>query len=194
LVAEWLAQNRGDPNLVARLGADHFGVVLPDVAPGRDLARLLEEMLKAFTTHPFRLHDSVLRVSAAVGVALFPNDGGDAETLFRHAEAALKNAKARGNRYMFYTVAMTNATEGKLSLETQLREALEQGQFVLHYQPKVSLASGKVTDAEALIRWNDPRTGLVPPGRLLACDEMQGFFFSRPISGEVFGAKYLARL
>ena len=102
---EWLARNRGDANLVARLGADHFGVVLPNVAPGRDLARLLEAMLRAFIAHPFCLQDTIVRVSATVGVALFPNDGADAETLFRNAEAALKKAKARGDRYLFYTSA-----------------------------------------------------------------------------------------
>jgi diguanylate cyclase (GGDEF)-like protein len=176
-VAEWLAQNRGDANLVARLGADHFGVVLPDVASGRNLARLLEEMQKALMAHPFCLHESTLRVSATVGVALFPNDGADAETLCRNAEFALKKAKARGNRYLFYTATMTNAVEGKLSLETQLREAIEKEQFVLYYQPKISLASGKVTGAEALIRWNDPRTGLVPPGRFIPSLEETGLIY-----------------
>ena len=176
-VAEWLVQNRGDANLIARLGADHFGVVLPDVAPRRDLARLLDEMLKAFMAHSFSLHDSVLRVSATVGVALFPNDGADAETLFRNDEFALKMAKARGNRYMFYTASMTNATAGKIGLETQLREAFEQDQFVLYYQPKINFATGKVTGAEALIRWNDPRTGLVPPDRFIPSLEETGLIY-----------------
>jgi diguanylate cyclase (GGDEF)-like protein len=158
-VAEWLARNRGDANLVARLGADHFAVVLPNVAPGRELERLLEDMLRALLAHPFSLQGAELRVSITVGVALFPKDGADAETLFRNAEAALKKAKARGKRYLFYATVMTNAVEGKLSLETQLREALEKDQFVLYYQPKISLATGLLTGAEALLRWNDPRIG-----------------------------------
>jgi diguanylate cyclase (GGDEF)-like protein/PAS domain S-box-containing protein len=176
-VGEWLAQNRGDVNLIARLGADHFGVVLPNVAPGRDLTRLLEDILTAFVAHPFCLQDTVVRVSATVGVALFSNDGADAETLFRNAEAALKKAKARGDRYLFYTSAMTDALEGKLSLETQLREALEKDQFVLHYQPRVSLATGLLTGAEALIRWNDPRTGLVAPSRFIPSLEETGLIY-----------------
>jgi diguanylate cyclase (GGDEF)-like protein/PAS domain S-box-containing protein len=176
-VGEWLAQNRGDPNLVARLGADHFAVVLPNVAPGRDWPRLIDEMLTAFVAHPFCLQDTVVRVSATVGVALFPNDGADAETLFRNAEAALKVAKARGNRYLFYTPAMTDAVEGKLSLETQLREALEKDQFVLYYQPKVSLATGLLTGAEALLRWNDPQTGLAPPSRFIPSLEETGLIY-----------------
>jgi diguanylate cyclase (GGDEF)-like protein/PAS domain S-box-containing protein len=176
-VGEWLARNRGDTNLVARLGADLFGVVLPNVAPGRDLARLLDEMLRAFIAHPFSLQDTVVRVSATVGVALFPNDGADAETLFRNAEAALKKAKARGNRYLFYTSEMTDAVEGKLSLETQLREALEKDQFVLYYQPKVSLATGLLTGAEALLRWNDPQTGLALPSRFIPSLEETGLIY-----------------
>jgi diguanylate cyclase (GGDEF)-like protein/PAS domain S-box-containing protein len=173
-VAAWLALNRGDANLVARLDADHFGIVLPDVAPGPDLERMLDDMLKAFVAHPFGVHDASLRVSATVGIAVSPDDGADAEALLRNAEFALKKAKARGHRYLFYTAAMTNAAEGKLGLETRLREALERDQFVLHYQPKVDLATGKVTGAEALIRWNDPRTGLVPPGRFIPSLEETG--------------------
>ena len=176
-VGQWLAQNRGDTNLVARLDADHFGVVLPNIAPGRDLARLLDEMLKAFVAHPFSLQDTVVRISATIGVALFPNDGADAETLFKNAEAALKKAKARGNRYLFYTSAMTDASPGKLSLETRLREALERDQFVLYYQPKVSLATGLLTGAEALLRWNDPETGLTLPDQFIPSLEETGLIY-----------------
>jgi diguanylate cyclase (GGDEF)-like protein/PAS domain S-box-containing protein len=176
-VGEWLAHSRGDTNLVARLGGDHFAVVLPNVAPGRDLARLLEDMLKTFVAHPFSLQDTVVRVSATVGVAVFPNDGADAETLFKNAEAALKNAKARGDRYLFYTSAMTDAVGGKLSLETQLREALEKDQFVLFYQPKVSVATGLLTGAEALLRWNDPQTGLALPSRFIPSLEETGLIY-----------------
>jgi diguanylate cyclase (GGDEF)-like protein/PAS domain S-box-containing protein len=176
-VGEWLARNRGDTNLVARLGADHFAVVLPNVTPGRDLARLLEDMLNAFVAHPFCLQDTTVRMSATVGVALFSNEAADAETLFSNAEAALKKAKARGDRYLFYISAMTDVVEGKLSLETQLREALERDQFVLYYQPKVSLGTGLLTGAEALIRWNDPRTGLVAPSRFIPSLEETGLIY-----------------
>jgi len=176
-VGEWLARNRGDANLLARLGADHFAVALPNLATDRDLARLIDEMLRAFIAHPFCLQDTIAWMSATVGVALFPNDGADAETLFRNAEAALKKAKARGDRYLFYTSAMTSAVEGKLSLETRLREALERDQFVLYYQPKVSAATGLLTGAEALIRWNDPQTGLAPPGRFIPSLEETGLIY-----------------
>jgi EAL domain-containing protein (putative c-di-GMP-specific phosphodiesterase class I) len=133
--------------------------------------------MEAFLDHPFRLNDAVFRIRAKVGVALFPNDGADADTLFKNAEAALKKAKASGERYLFYTQKMTETVAGKLTLENQLRQALDNGEFVLHYQPKVNLTSGKMTSAEALIRWNDPRTGLVPPGRFIPVLEETGLIY-----------------
>jgi diguanylate cyclase (GGDEF)-like protein len=176
-VAEWLTRNAGDANLLARVGADHFAVVLPEVKQGGDVARLLEKWMEAFLDHPFRLNDAVFRIAAKVGVALFPDDGADADTLFKNAEAALKKAKAGGDRYLFHTQKMTATVAGKLTLENQLRQALDKEEFVLHYQPKVNLASGQLTGAEALIRWNDPRTGLVPPGRFIPILEETGLIY-----------------
>ena len=176
-VAEWLTRNSGDANLVARVGADHFAAVLPEVKQEGNVARITDKSIKAFLEHPFRLNDVVFRIAIKAGVALFPDDGADAETLFRNAEAALKKAKASGDRYLFYTQRMTEAVAGRLTLETQLRQALDKEEFVLHYQPKVNLASGKLTGVEALIRWNDPRTGLVPPGRFIPVLEETGLIY-----------------
>jgi len=173
-VAKWLTLNTGDAGLLARVGADHFALLLPQVKLDSGVAKLVEKKIAAFMDHPFQLDDAVFRIAAKVGVALYPDDGGDADTLFRNAEAALKKAKATGDRYLFYTQKMNEAVAGKLTLENQLREALDKGEFVLHYQPKVNLASGKLTGAEALIRWNDPRTGLVPPGRFIPVLEETG--------------------
>jgi diguanylate cyclase (GGDEF)-like protein len=173
-VGEWLAQRAGYANLVARVGPDHFALVQPEVEEASDVARLLTKAMEAFPEHPFRLGDVVLRIAFKVGVALFPDDGADAETLYKHAEAALKRAKTSGDRYLFYTQKMTDSVAGKLALENQLRQALDNEEFVLHYQPKVSVESGNVTGAEALIRWNDPRTGLVPPGRFIPILEETG--------------------
>jgi diguanylate cyclase (GGDEF)-like protein len=173
-VAEWLTQNVGDANLLARVGADHFAVVLPVVAPQGNVVHLVEKTLAAFLDHPFRLNDAVFRIAVRAGIALFPDDGAEAETLFKNAEAALKKAKAIGDRYLFYTQKMTEAVAGRLALENQLRQALENEEFVLHYQPKVNLESGKLTSCEALIRWNDPRTGLVPPFKFIPILEETG--------------------
>jgi diguanylate cyclase (GGDEF)-like protein len=176
-VAEWLTRTVGDANLLARVGADHFAVVMPQVKEERGVARLLEKQMAAFLDHPFRLNDSVFRIATKVGVALFPDDGDDADTLFRNAEAALKKAKASGERYLFYTQKMTEAVAGKLTLENQLRQALDNEEYVLHYQPKINLATGLITSAEALIRWNDPRTGLVPPARFIPVLEETGLIY-----------------
>ncbi len=176
-VAEWLTCYAGDVNLLARVGADHFAFVMPVVRPGSDLTQFVEKLMQAFMEHPFHLNDAVFRLSAKVGVSLFPNDAADAETLFKYAEAAIKKAKTSGDRYLFYTRKMTNAVAGKLTLENQLRQANNNEEFVLHYQPKVNLETGKVTGAEALIRWNDPLKGLVPPGNFIPMLEETGMIY-----------------
>jgi diguanylate cyclase (GGDEF)-like protein/PAS domain S-box-containing protein len=173
-VAKWLTYTVGDANLVARVGADQFGVVIPDLKRAEDVVEMLEKAMHAFLTHPFRIDDTVLRISAKVGVAVYPEDGIDADTLFKNAESALKKAKASGNRYLCYSQEMTASLAGRLTLENQLRQALERREFVLHYQPKVNFLSGQVTGAEALLRWNDPRTGLVPPSRFIPILEETG--------------------
>ena len=173
-LAEWLTRNMGDASLVARVDADRFAAVLLNVRDPGDLGRFAERSLQALLNHPFHLDDTVLRVTVKMGIALFPDDGTDAETLLKHAEAALKKAKRTGDPYLCYTQEMTAAMTGKLALENQLRRAMDNEEFVLHYQPQVNLASGKLTGAEALIRWNDPRTGLVPPGEFIPTLEETG--------------------
>ena len=176
-VAAWLTYSTGDANLLARIDADHFALVMPEVRQDGDLARLAEKTMETFLEHPFHLNDAVFRIAAKVGIALFPDDAADADTLFRNAEAALKKAKASGDRCLFYTQKMTAAVARKLTLENQLRQALDNEEFALYYQPKVNLVSGKITSAEALIRWNDPRTGLVPPGKFIPILEETGLIY-----------------
>jgi diguanylate cyclase (GGDEF)-like protein/PAS domain S-box-containing protein len=173
-VAAWLTHTTADAGVVGRTGGDHFAVVLPVVKPDGNPEHLLEKGLSRFFAHPFQLNEAVLRVSARVGAALFPGDGNDAEALYANAEAALKSAKASGERYLFHTQKMTEYVTGRLTLENQLRNAIENEEFVLHYQPKVDLKSCRLTGAEALIRWNDPRTGLVPPGLFIPVLEESG--------------------
>jgi diguanylate cyclase (GGDEF)-like protein len=166
-VAEWLARYTGNASVLARVDADHFAVVLPDVTNEPDVIRHLEATIAAFLAHPFNLNGTEYRIGVRAGVALYPDDGTDADTVFKNAEAALKKAKASGDRYLFYAQKMTDTVVGSFGIENRLRKALENEEFVLHYQPKIHLASGKVTGAEALIRWNDPKTGLVPPARFI---------------------------
>ncbi|MEO6975819.1 MAG: PAS domain S-box protein, partial [Gallionella sp.] len=176
-VATWMVHRIGDASLLARIDADHFAIVLPEVRSDGNLAGLVESLRAAFMLHEFRLNDVVLRIGIKVGVAVFPDDGADIDTLFRNAEAALKMAKKSGDRYLFHTKKMTEAVAGKLALENQLRQAIDNGEFVLYYQPKVNLASGRVTSAEALIRWNDPSTGLVPPDKFIPLLEETGLIY-----------------
>ena len=173
-VAEWLAQNAENVNLVARLDADHFAVVLPKVMYESNVARALEKTIAAFMKHEFSLNGAVYRMAAKIGVAVFPDDGTDADALFNNAEAALKKAKASRDRYLFYAQKMTETVAMSLGIENRLRRALEREEFVLHYQPKVNIASGKLTGAEALIRWNDPVSGLTLPGRFIPILEETG--------------------
>jgi diguanylate cyclase (GGDEF)-like protein/PAS domain S-box-containing protein len=173
-LAQWMTRYAGDASLLARLGADHFAVLMPVVQHGKAVETVLAAMMKSLLEHPFRLNDAIFRVAAKVGVAIYPDDGTDTDTLFRNAEAALKKAKSSNQRYLFYTQSMHEMVAGKLTLENQLRLALRRGEFVLHYQPKVNLLSGKLCGAEALIRWNKPHEGLVAPGLFITVLEEIG--------------------
>jgi EAL domain-containing protein (putative c-di-GMP-specific phosphodiesterase class I) len=108
---------------------------------------------------------------------MIPDDGADAVILFMNTEATLKKAKLEGHRYLFYTQQMTETVAQRLNLENQLRQALDKEEFVLHYQLKVNLASGEITGGEALIRWNDPRTGLVSPDLFIPTLEETGLIY-----------------
>lgn len=176
-VAEWLKRNVGSIDILARLDVDHFAVVMPKVMPTGNLARMVNKKIAASLEHRFNLNGAYFRIAAKVGVALFPDDGDNAEILLKNSEAALKTAKTSGERFLFHTPKMTEAVAGKLALENQLRRAIDNEEFVLHYQPKVNIVSGKMTGAEALIRWNDPANGLVAPGRFIPVLEETGLIY-----------------
>ena len=163
-----------DPARLARIGADHFAMMGLDMKSEAQIARLTEVRLGELFDRPFTIAQAELRVSARVGIALFPDNGNDAESLFRNAEAALKKAKTSGERYLFHTEELTARVAERLSLENKLRQALEREEFVLHYQPKVDLVNGKIVGVEALIRWQSPELGLVPPGRFIPLLEHTG--------------------
>jgi diguanylate cyclase (GGDEF)-like protein len=177
-VAKWLIENFGDASLLARVDSDHFAIVFPAVRHEAELARHLERTLEFLLQHPFQVNGDAFHVGAKIGVAMFPDDGADADALLKNAEAALKKAKMSGERYLFYAQRMTDTVVGRFTLEFHLREALDKGEFVLHYQPKVNLLSGKLTGAEALLRWNDPRTGLVPPTKFIPLLEQTGLIYA----------------
>jgi diguanylate cyclase (GGDEF)-like protein/PAS domain S-box-containing protein len=160
---------RGD--VVARLGGDEFAVVLPQLEAqddsDADAAQVAGRIIEALA-QPFHLQGQQLFVSASIGIASYPQDGRSAEQLLKSADTAMYGAKNNGrNNYQFYSAALhedtTQRAAQRLQLESQLRQALERGEFLLHYQPKLDLASGGVSGFEALLRWNHPQRGLVPP-------------------------------
>jgi diguanylate cyclase (GGDEF)-like protein/PAS domain S-box-containing protein len=173
-VAQWMIDNSRDASLLARIGTDHFAFVLPKVTPDGNIAGLFEKTMERFLQHEFKLDDHVFRIAAKAGIAVCPDDGDSTDILFKHAEAALKSAKARGERYLFFNKAMTERTAVNLALENQLRHALDKNEFVLHYQPKLDLATGEIIGAEALMRWNSPHIGLVPPNQFIPVLEQTG--------------------
>jgi diguanylate cyclase (GGDEF)-like protein/PAS domain S-box-containing protein len=173
-VAARLVRFASSSQYLARMGADQFAAVVPDLSEVSDLSAILEERLYRRMARSYKLGTLELHVDSKLGIALFPGDGEDAETLFRNAEVALKKAKNGGEHFMFYTQQMRAAVEEKLSLENQLRRALARREFVLHYQPKLDLRSGAICGAEALIRWNSPDLGLVPPFKFIPLLEETG--------------------
>ena len=174
-VARWLEQAAGDATLVARTGPDQFATVLPEVGDDEAIASFVQVSQTSLIERPFQVGDALLRIAARAGVAVHPDDGASSDELYRHAEAALKQAKAKGDRYLFYDKTLGERAAGKPTLESRLRHALEREEFVLFYQPKVDLAGdGELVGAEALIRWNDPGIGLVPPGVFIPVLEESG--------------------
>ena len=169
-----LAASEVDVMRLARIDADHFAIMVLDSPAEAELVSRIDKRMAEIFTAPFHIAGTELRVSAKVGIAVSPDDGTEADVLLRNADTALKNAKARGARYLFYTQKMNERVADKLSLENRLRQAIDLEQFVLHYQPKISFATGKLTGCEALIRWNDPQSGLVAPGQFIPILEETG--------------------
>ena len=159
---------------VARLGGDEFVVLLPRVRDERSLAevaiKLREELLL-----PYILEDMPLHLSPSIGIAVYPDDGEDPDTLIKNADAAMYLAKEKGrNNYQFYTPVLNARTLDRLKLEYDLRSALEQEQFELHYQPQIVAGSKTLYGVEALVRWRHPERGLVPPNHFIPLAEEIG--------------------
>lgn len=173
-IAQRLSTADLDKIHLARIGGDSFGAILDDFAGESDVVRFIQGRIAEAMARPFSIEGIDLRVAVRFGIAMYPANGRDADTLFRNAEAALKKAKLSGDRHLFYTPEINARVAEKLSLENKLRVALEQEQFVLHYQPKVDLRNGGISAVEALIRWKDPDGGLVPPAQFIPLLEETG--------------------
>jgi diguanylate cyclase (GGDEF)-like protein/PAS domain S-box-containing protein len=159
---------------VGRLGGDEFAMVLCSLAKGADAGSVADKVVNALS-RPFRLDGHDIYVSASVGIGIYPTDGTHADELLRNADTAMYRAKERGrNTFQFYLPEMNERSAERLALETQLRGALERQEFLLHYQPKVNIASGAISGFEALLRWQHPQRGLVPPEQFISILEDTG--------------------
>jgi EAL domain-containing protein (putative c-di-GMP-specific phosphodiesterase class I) len=159
---------------VGRLSGDEFAIVLSRVAAPEDAATVAQKIVDELNL-PFQLEGAELFVTASIGITVYPNDSEEQDALIRNADVAMYRAKERGrNNYQFYTPEMNRRTREMLNMEGELRRALERDEFVMHYQPKVSLATGQITGVEALLRWRHPERGLVPPGDFIPLLEETG--------------------
>ena len=159
---------------LSRLSGDEFTLLLPLLRKSDDASRVAQRVLAAIA-EPFHLGEHEISVTCSVGIALFPNDGDERDTILKNAGAAMQHAKERGkNTSTYYSSELNARALQKLHLAAQLRKALERDELVLHYQPKVDVKSGAVIGAEALVRWQHPERGMVPPGEFIPLAEENG--------------------
>jgi diguanylate cyclase (GGDEF)-like protein/PAS domain S-box-containing protein len=165
------APSSTDGNTIARLGGDEFIVMLNELNDAGD-AGVVARRLVAALNEPVTIQGTEFFVSASVGIAMYPYDGADIDTLLMNADTAMYRAKEAGRGgFQFYDRSMNARALERLVMETMLRRALERNEFVLHYQPRVSLATGRIVGAEALIRWQHPERGLVSPREFIGVAE-----------------------
>ncbi|MDE5452684.1 EAL domain-containing protein [Bradyrhizobium sp. CSA112] len=173
-VAERLRQSVGPEDFIARLGGDEFAILQNGIASAEDVRALVARIYQALRT-PFNCHDHQLSSDASIGIAIAPRDGSDLFDLLKNADLAMYAAKAAGRRtYRFFDPSMEQQANHRRELEADLREALAQGGFELHYQPQVDLHSDRVTGCEALLRWRHPVRGVVSPADFVPVAEETG--------------------
>ena len=173
-VAQRLSTCLRDDDLLARLGGDEFVVLLEELNHPDDAGAVARKMLSVLSM-PIQLDEHELTPTISIGIALFPSDGKDMDSLLQQADVAMYSAKAQGrNNYQFFVPDMTARASEKLSIEAALRRALERNEFVLHYQPQIEPHTGRVSGAEALIRWQHPERGLLAPGSFITVAEETG--------------------
>lgn len=161
---------------LGRLGGDEFLVVLEDLTEPEPAERVAEAMM-AVVREPISLRNGrEVYVSLSVGISLYPDDAQTATELIQHADAAMYQAKSQGrNTFRYYSSGLARAADARLALDARMRRALENGEFLVHYQPQVDVADGRIVGCEALVRWQDPLHGLVSPGSFIPLAEETGF-------------------
>ena len=163
-----------DSDIVARIGGDEFVVVLTGIEESMAAMTVAEKIVTNLGV-PYEIGEHQLHSTPSVGISLYPEDGRDAEGLMKSADTAMYHAKAQGrNNYQFFTPQMNAAAHERFVLERDLRVALERGEYEVYYQPKIETGSGRVSGVEALIRWNHPHKGMIPPDRFIPIAEETG--------------------
>ncbi|MCW9025807.1 MAG: diguanylate cyclase, partial [Thiovulaceae bacterium] len=148
---------------LSRLGGDEFCIILNDIKDIIDISDFILNCVEKIKA-PFKIDEHTLYVNMSIGISVYPNDGTDANVLLKNADAAMYRAKENGrNQYSFYDEDMTKKAYERVMLETQLREAFENDEFIVHYQPKINAKTNKFVGMEALVRWNHPTKGIVSP-------------------------------
>ena len=159
---------------LSRLGGDEFTLIVENVGSAEDAAHVARRMLEALG-EPFVLGEEELVVTASIGISIYPTDDVDLDTLIRHTDMAMYRSKSLGRAtYSFFSEDLSAAVTARVSLEGSLRRAVEREEFILHFQPKADLRSGKIMGVEALVRWQRPGHGLVPPDRFVSVLEDTG--------------------
>jgi diguanylate cyclase (GGDEF)-like protein len=162
-VADRLRIQSREGDTLARVGGDEFVVLMENCWNSADISACAQRLVEQLSV-PYLLDQKDCHVTLSIGISIFPADGSDSQSLLKAADVAMYRAKEMGrNNYQFYLPTMNVHTLDRLELESDLRHALERGEFFLHYQPKVEIASGLITGVEALLRWKHPIRGLVPP-------------------------------
>ncbi|TCS37445.1 PAS domain S-box-containing protein/diguanylate cyclase (GGDEF)-like protein [Paucimonas lemoignei] len=173
-VAERLKQNLRAEDIIARPGSDEFLIMLPYVKDSQDLARTALKLQRCFE-QAFTIEGEELYLTPSIGIGTYPDDGDTPEQLILRAETAMYQAKkAGGNGFAFYAAEMSALARENLNLENQLRHALDNGEFILHYQPQHDLQTNAIVGVEALIRWNRPGQGMIAPLKFIPVAEMSG--------------------
>jgi diguanylate cyclase (GGDEF)-like protein len=160
-------------DMVARLGGDEFGVLLPKIATMGDIDIVARKIHSVLET-PLFIEDVPIVVEASLGAAIAPEHGTDADILLQHADVAMYDAKDTGASFVLYDSARDPHSPRRLALMAELRQAIEHNQLIVHYQPKIALDTGKMIGAEALVRWQHPKDGMIPPDQFIRSAENTG--------------------
>ncbi len=168
------SSGEGDEDLIARLGGDEFTVLLTDFKNNIDVAKIAQRILNTIKK-PMLINGREVVSSASVGIALYPEDGQDVDSIIKNADTAMFHAKSSGRgRYQYYSTEMNATAMAKLALENDLRQAIVRREFLLQYQPKLDLATNRIVSVEALVRWQHPQRGIIPPVEFIGLAEETG--------------------